>query len=499
MSKIMPLAIFLGGTFLLGSSDGSSQTEEVDKPIKTEQAVIHEKYGVQGIEMKNRMPTPESSKKLFDAMDYYGAVLTYIWSLPAMGLNGWENANIDMGASPDLDGQICLYTGYEGAGGILTPNTAVTYVISFVNTETQGPAVWVIPPGRTAGYVGDYWQRPVLDVGVGGKEKGQGIKLLIVGPGQEVPEHDGSYTVVRSPTHVVWLGTRNMEPFGPIHDKVIQGFDSYPYEKPELAGRAKLRKERDPFMQYQPHGMSFWENLNTVIQREKMQERDQFFYAVLKNLGIEKGKEFKPSEERKALLIEAERVGYLMSINNTFKKRFEDARYYEGKRWFTTLVQRPDQIAETHGQLFERASYFHEAIGSTWAMKMTAPGPGSAYLSQYESPEGGGFDGGKNYNLVVPADVPADQFWALTVYDSHSRTMIRNENKKAEINSLDELVKNPDGSVTVRIGSSAPEGMEKNWVQTSEGQTWFAYFRFYGPRMSFFDKSWQLNDIELAH
>ncbi|QSP95515.1 DUF1254 domain-containing protein [Marinobacter salinisoli] len=458
-----------------------------------------EKYGVSNIEFVSGMPTPESSKRIFDTMDYYSGVMVYLWSLPAVGLQGWENANIDMGANPELDGQISLYTGYDGAGGILTPNTAVTYLISFVNTETQGPAVWEIPPGKTAGYVGDFWQRPVLDVGVAGKDRGKGIKLLIVGPDQEVPEHDDSYTVVRSPTNVVWLGTRNMEPFGPGHDKVTAGFDSYPFNKPELAGRKKLSKPKDAFNLYQPHGMEFWKNLNTIIQREKMLDRDQFFYGMLKNLGIEKGKPFNPSPEQQELLIEAERVGYMMSINNTFQKRFEGSRYYDDKRWFTIIVMSPDQVDETHGQMFERASYFHEALGSTYAMKVTEPGPGSAYLGQYESPEGGGFDGAKTYKLVVPADVPADQFWAMTVYNSHSRTLIRNEKKQAEINSaLHELTVNDDGSTTIYIGPAAPEGFENNWIQTKEGQTWFSYFRFYGPSMPYFDKSWQLNDIELV-
>ena len=303
-------------------------------------------FDVQEIEMMNGLPTNKSSEKLFATMDYYGAVMAYMWSLPATGLQGWENANLDMGASSNLDGQICLYTGYDGAGGILTPNTAVTYLISFVNTDVHGPAVWIIPPGRTAGYVGDFWQRPILDVGVAGKDAGAGVKLLIVGPDQEVPEHDGSYTVVHSPTNVVWLGTRNVEPFGKDHEKVNAAFDSYPYNKPELANREKLRKEGDAFLQYQPHGMDFWENLNTIIQREKMQDRDQFMYAILKNLGIEKGKPFNPDAKTKELLIEAERVGYMMAINNTFKKRFEGSKYYEGKRWYTTLVMEPDQIEE---------------------------------------------------------------------------------------------------------------------------------------------------------
>ena len=36
----------------------------------------------------------------------------------------------------------------------------------------------------------------------------------------------------------------------------------------------------------------------------------------------------------------------------------------------------------------------------------------------------------------------------------------------------------------------------QNWVKTIPGKGWFAYFRFYGPKEAYFDKSWQLNDVE---
>jgi len=324
------IASVLAASVLLGAcTDPAPETPE-------------EIYGVVGIEVVNGVPTSESSKQLFNAMDYYGAVLTYLWAMPAMGLKGWENANVDMGADPTLDGHISLYQGYDGAAGILTPNTEVTYVMSFVDTNVHGPAIWEIPAGITAGYVGDQWQRPILDAGVTGPDKGQGIKLLIVGPGQEIPEHDGSYTVVESPTNVVWLGTRNMAPAGPEHERINAEFDSYPYKRTDLAGRDKLRKEEDAFNQYQPHGIEFWHNLNEIVQREVMAERDVFFYAILKNLGIEKGKVFDPDPEQVDLLEEAERVGYLMSVNNSFKKRIEGAHYYEGKRWYVALVNSPD-------------------------------------------------------------------------------------------------------------------------------------------------------------
>jgi hypothetical protein len=58
-----------------------------------------------------------------------------------------------------------------------------------------------------------------------------------------------------------------------------------------------------------------------------------------------------------------------------------------------------------------------------------------------------------------------------------------------------DLVRNPDGSVDVYFGPAKPNGAA-NWIKTKPGRGWFAYFRFYAPAKAYFDKSWQLNDIE---
>ena len=146
-----------------------------------------------------------------------------------------------------------------------------------------------------------------------------------------------------------------------------------------------------------------------------------------------------------------------------------------------SMTLRDSVDTQRHEQLDERASWFHEAAGSTWAMVTTEPGPGSVYLGAYEDPTGAGFDGDKNYRLTVPPDAPATQFWSLVVYESHNRTLIPNDRKRAEINSTNNVVIEADGSVGVCVGPDEPEGKESNWIQTFQGQTWFTYFRLYGP------------------
>ena len=54
-----------------------------------------------------------------------------------------------------------------------------------------------------------------------------------------------------------------------------------------------------------PRGMKFWRLLSDYINREPIEERDRFFIAMLKPLGIEKGKPFNPTERQKKILMEA--------------------------------------------------------------------------------------------------------------------------------------------------------------------------------------------------
>ena len=82
------------------------------------------------------------------------------------------------------------------------------------------------------------------------------------------------------------------------------------------------------------------------------------------------------------------------------------------------------------------------------------------------------------------------------MYSSLDRSLVRNDQRSAELNSLNELIQNKDGTTTLYVGPAAPKGMENNWILTKESLNWFAHFRLYNPEAPFFDKSWVLNDFE---
>ena len=58
---------------------------------------------------------------------------------------------------------------------------------------------------------------------------------------------------------------------------------------------------------------------------------------------------------------------------------------------------------------------------------------------------------------------------------------------------------NDDGSTTVTFSPEQPsESPDGNWIQTSEGKSFFVVLRLYSPLQPFFDKSWRPSEIELV-
>ncbi len=71
--------------------------------------------------------------------------------------------------------------------------------------------------------------------------------------------------------------------------------------------------------------MAFWERLHEILNREVVAERDRFFMAMLKRVGIEKGKPFNPTPRQKKLLEEAAFVGEAMAKANDLAKALDQA------------------------------------------------------------------------------------------------------------------------------------------------------------------------------
>jgi hypothetical protein len=443
-------------------------------------------------------PTKQGTEQLFEIQDFQRATQLYQWAIPAIGVMGWQRANKANGATGETDWVV--YDNDTTRRGILTPTTEVAYVMGFPDLEATGPLVLDYPAGKITGIVIDSWERPQFDFGLTGPEKGAtGGKALLLGPGQKAPADIAGYHVLHMPTRFAFIPYRILD--RSEKDKLSRATKIYPYSQRNNPPPDKVIAATKDYKQSQPRGMAYWEALNELIQREPVEDRDRFFYAMLAGLGIEKGKPFAPDDRRKKLLEDAALLGEQISRAQTYEKRFiANDRYRPDARWEFALVVDPGQREANYDQLDPRTQFFYEAIGSSYAMITKTPGVGSIYLETYRDKDGDWLDGGKSYRLHIPPNPPMQQFWAVTVYDLDTRNLIRNESKKEEESSNTQgLQKNADGSVDLYFGPTAPAGKDSNWVQTVGNKFWFPYFRLYAPTQAYFDRSWPLPDIEKSH
>ncbi len=447
------------------------------------------------IELELGVPTQESAQALFDTMDFQRASQAYLWALPTVGFEYvLREQREQLGAK---NGDVVIYKGYQGVSRFLTANVTTPYIIGFMDLAESGPMVLEVPAGAIAGSAMDFWQRPLTDFGVTGPDKGQGGQYLMVGPGQEPPKAlPADVRVVRTPTYGVGFFYRALDTDPDKVAAMEKALRTYPWTERANPSPTQHIVPTQPQTATLPQGMAFWEQLAAVIDREPVDDRDRFFVAMLRPLGIERGKPFSPNERQRELLQQGAQVGELMAKANSFDKRFSGARYRDDAHWDYLIMADPEQDLEDYSQLDERAAYFYEAVALSKGMVTKTPGVGQAYLSTYRDAQGHAFDGSKTYRLRVPADPPAKQFWSVTVYDTGTRGIIQNDKKIADRSSRQDLVTNDDGSVDIYLAPQAPKGFENNWIPTVPGRSWFVYFRLYAPLEGYFEQRWPLPDIE---
>jgi hypothetical protein len=448
------------------------------------------------LELQVGYPSKDTAEKLFDEMDFQRATQAFIWALPAVGFHSLHLAHLNsFGAK---DGDVVLYKDLKDKAGMLTPNITTLYVFSFWNMKEKGPLVVEVPAGATAGGVLDIWQRPLTDLGQTGPEKGKGAKFLILPPGSDDVKADGYY-IVRSPTMQLWFATRGLDPDRKAAEATVRKHKLYAWgdrSNPpvtnfiEVAGR--------PWVSRQPDNLDYWRYLSDLFQPEPVETRDRMMFAMLQPLGIEPGKPFKPDARQSKILAEAAKVGELMARANAFEKRLPGATVYPDKHWEYANMVELNQEGKVYTQLDERGSWFYEAIGESAGMQGRILGFGQVYLETSKDRDGNPLDGGKAYRMRVPANPPVAQFWSFTLYDNVTRGPVVTDAGAADLSSRQNLVTNADGSVDLYFGPIKP-AQAQNWVKTVSGRGWFPYFRFYGPKEAYFDKSWQLNDIESLH
>jgi len=449
------------------------------------------------ITFQNQTISRESAVMLHRQMQLSRASELVVWSMPIANFYQAFKATQSNLKVKGSDLAIGLYQGPDAVRMFLTANVTTPYTVTLFDLSSTGPVVFEIPEGGVFGVSDNAWQQPIKEINSGKAEK-----LLIVGPGQDYPKNfDGE--VIQSDTFINFLFYRVLGT-GPDAEKLIRGVKAYKLadaEKNSETMFVSFTPGPDDAIAYNtpPIDMGYWKLINEMVQREPMADRDRFFYAWLRDLGIEKGKPFKPTDEQKEILIEGLKVGLAMAQTNSFNSDFPAAVYQnEASGWEYVLSGMDPKIdMATYSMYNERAAYSYEATSTSAGMISKVEGKGSGYLGSYYDSDDNALMGENNYQLRIEPNPPAANFWSITVYDIEKRVVLKNKSGVMDISSRTKgLQSNDDGSIVLYFGPTAPKGKESNWVQTNSGESWFAYFRVYGPLKPFFEESYQMNKIE---
>jgi len=454
-------------------------------------ATIQTPYG--DLELEHGYLTNASSERVFDAMDFQRACQAYVWSTPLVSYATWkteENAAFGVGGF----GTFAILRSMKEKRGIVTGNLTTPYIFQFTDL-LAGPILLEYPAGPTAGAFIDAWQRSTSDLGLTGPDQGNGGTYIVVGPDDNPAEYETQADFVfRSATVNVGIGLRLLDP------------------DPEFAqtflGSIRMARVGDPlqsctFVQGVDRewsatayrGLDYWRALHEIIDQEPVREQDKVWMAMLEPLGIKKGESFDPDARQQRILLEGAALGELMARNLQVVPRFAEP-YWPGTSWYKSFDFSMAQSTEYKVELDERTTWFYEAVSATKGMVTPSVGKGQIYMTTKRDSDWNLLRADHTYRLSIPAEVPVDQFWSLTLYSENTRRAYDNGGQTIEAVNLDsrmdQLIYNEDGSIDLFVGADAPQGMEPNFMRTVGEDGWFVYFRLYAPTEPFFDKTFSL-------
>jgi len=465
-------------------------------------------------------PTPETAQTLNDELLFQRATQTYLWAMPLINTLGMKIGSEEkFGAGYNV---LPIWKKRLDAKTLITtPNSDVIYAMSYVDLGKDGPLVFEAPP-QMQGILLDFWQRPIAvdggkyfgDVGLFGPDQGKGGKFLLLPPGYKGPVPSGRY-VYRSGTNNVFIFLRafyadpkNLDP--PVN--LLQQARIYP-----LNNKAGAKAMTFPDGSGVPANMlprsdaTAFDQLKTLIDSEPASIASSDWLGMLATLGIIRGQPFNPDAKTRAILDAAAKTGYKISRVVGFQDKVSGRSYiaYPNRRWLNPfadgtpanplgafanveLVRKDGDYLDLDNRLWFFTDYYSFSPG----MISQIPGKGAKYAVGFVDSNNVPLTGDNNYRINLPANIPAANFWSVTLYEAENASGLDNGQPFPSLGSRDKPAQNSDGSTDIYLGQKAPAGKDANWMATPAGRGYFVILRLYGPTQAAIDKSWVPGDVE---
>ncbi|WP_299161989.1 DUF1254 domain-containing protein [uncultured Eudoraea sp.] len=459
------------------------------------------------LEYFDGVPSKETSENVYDYLDRMRGVDAFMKGIPGASVRGLivglKEAGVD-----DYNKVGITKTLLDSKSLLLTANTSTIYITPYLDVKENGPLVMETPPGMLGAF-NDAWFRYIADIGPFGEDKGKGGKYLILPPDYEgeIPE---GYFVVKSPTHKVFVFMRTSIANGieSAVKMVEEKLKVYPLSEIDNPKEMELVDISGvDFNTVHTNDFSFYEHLAEWINEEHVDMLDDVKKGLFASIGIEKGKAFAPDERMKKLLTEAVAIGNAAARSITYYPRTDmnlaGVEIYPDTEssWIMAFAKKDVFFtSETGGFNTDALDMFHyNYTAVTPAMAVTIEGAGSDYAISFLDAEKKPFDGAKEYKLHIPASVPVNDFWAVTIYDTQTRSLLQTDQQFPTVGSLTEGFKqNEDGSFDVFFSPNPTAGKENNWLQTIPGKSFIVILRVYGPLKPWIEKTWRPGEVTLV-
>ena len=501
LSRVMALAIAL----MMSLPATGQVSEEVLDSISTPDQM---ETSIGTLKFLDGAPLPQTAATVYDYLDRARGVDAFLKGMPGASVQGLIKGARSQGAVECY--QVLLTEELMDSQSLyLTGNTSTLYVVPNLDLKRDGPTVLEAPAGMLGAF-NDAWFRYVQDVGPAGPDKGKGGKYLILPPGYEgdVPE---GYFVVRPQTYDVWVFMRASIADGldAAAKLVKDNLRIYPLEMKDNPPQMEfINGSGKAFNTIHANDYTFYEHLNEVIQKEPLDMLDPETRGLFASIGMEKGKPFAPDDRMKAILTDAVAIANAAARSIVWYPRVDGTmkgiEIYPDTHsaWLMGFLDKNVFFTGKDGKTMNsdaRVMFHYPYTAVTPAMAVTRAGVGSDYGIAYVDSEKQPLDGSKTYKVHIPANPPAKDFWALTMYDNQTRSQLQTSQKFPTVGSATEGIKqNEDGSYDIYFGPKSPEGYENNWLETVPGKGWFVALRMYGPLEPWIEKTWRPGEIELV-
>ena len=228
--------------------------------------------------------------------------------------------------------------------------------MAFIDLSKTGPVMIELPAGPTAGGLSDFWQREFGILGEMGPDQGRGGRHLIVPPGQQATAPEG---VLRLPVDRHERVLRVPHPRSRPEARAVP-VPARCGSPPSTGGPPRRPGSSRPWAvrgaPLPPRGIDYWARLHArSTSMQIVDERDRFYLAMLRQLGIEKGRPFTTGDRLTSILTQASATGELMAQANSFDKRFDGSRgYWPDRQWDLVLpMSNSAQRGDGYDELLE--------------------------------------------------------------------------------------------------------------------------------------------------